>query len=77
MAKISEGNGRSQAVILPARAFRFEIEAILASFGFDPFCPLLRWQALEPKATAGQISTYSCRLPPRTEQNGLKPRTHF
>ena len=45
MAKISEGNGCGQAVILPARAFRFEIEAILASFGFDPFCPLLRWQA--------------------------------
>jgi hypothetical protein len=45
MAKISEGNGRSQAVILPARSFRFEIEAILTSFGFDPFCPLLRWQA--------------------------------
>ena len=45
MAKISERNERSQAVILPARAFRFEIEAILASFGFDPFCPLLRWQA--------------------------------
>jgi|JI7StandDraft_1071085.scaffolds.fasta_scaffold00467_19 hypothetical protein len=45
MAKISKGNGRSQAVILPARAFRFEIEAILTSFGFDPFCPLPRWQA--------------------------------
>jgi len=45
MAKISEGNVRRQAVILPARAFRFEIEAILTSFGFDPFCPLLRWQA--------------------------------
>jgi hypothetical protein len=45
MAKISEGNGRCQAVILPARSFRFEIEAILASFGFDPFYPLLRWQA--------------------------------
>jgi len=34
-----------QAVILPARAFCFEIEAILAFFGFDPYCPLLRWQA--------------------------------
>jgi hypothetical protein len=34
-----------QAVILPARAFYFEIEAILASFGFDPYCPLPRWQA--------------------------------
>jgi hypothetical protein len=45
MAKISKGNGRCQAVILPARAFRFEIEAILASFGFDPFCPGRRWQA--------------------------------
>jgi hypothetical protein len=45
MAKISGGNGRRQAVVLPARVFRFEIEAILMSFGFDPFCPLLRWQA--------------------------------
>jgi hypothetical protein len=34
-----------QAVILPARAFCFEIEAILASLGFDPYCPLPRWQA--------------------------------
>ena len=34
-----------QAVILPARAFCFEIEAILASFGFDPYCPLPRWQS--------------------------------
>ena len=34
-----------QAVILPARAFCFEIEAILASFGFVPYCPLPRWQA--------------------------------
>jgi hypothetical protein len=34
-----------QAVILPARAFCFEIKAILASFGFDPYCPLPRWQA--------------------------------
>jgi hypothetical protein len=40
-----EGKWSPQAVILPARAFYFEIEAILASFGFDPFCPLLRWQA--------------------------------
>ena len=46
MAKISKGNGRSQAVILPARAFRFEIEAILTSFGFDPFCPWPRQKAL-------------------------------
>jgi hypothetical protein len=46
MAKISKGKVRRQAVILPARAFGFEIEAILTSFGFDPFCPLLRWQAL-------------------------------
>jgi hypothetical protein len=45
MAKISEQNARSQAVILPASVFCFEIEAILASEGFDPFCPLLRWQA--------------------------------
>jgi hypothetical protein len=34
-----------QAVILPARAFCFEIDAILTSCGFDPFCPVLRWQA--------------------------------
>jgi hypothetical protein len=34
-----------QAVILPSRAFCFEIKAILASFGFDPYCPLPRWQA--------------------------------
>jgi hypothetical protein len=46
MAKISEGNARSQAVVLPARAFRFEIEAILTSEGFDPFCPWLRQKAL-------------------------------
>jgi hypothetical protein len=58
MAKISEQNARRQAVILPARTFCFEIEAILTSFGFDQFCPLrlparqalragkLRWQAL-------------------------------
>jgi hypothetical protein len=42
IAKLSEGNVRRQAVILPARAFCFESEAILASAGFDPFCPLLR-----------------------------------
>jgi hypothetical protein len=36
-----------QTVILSAREFCFEIEAILASLGFDPFCPLLRWQASE------------------------------
>jgi hypothetical protein len=47
MAKILEGIGRSQAVFLPARSVRFKIEAISASFGFDPFCPLLRWQALK------------------------------
>jgi hypothetical protein len=45
MAKISKGNVRRQAVILPARVFRFEIEAILTSFGFGPFCPFLRWQS--------------------------------
>jgi hypothetical protein len=77
IAKRSEGNVRRQAVILPARAFRFESEAILASTGFDPFCPGPRWQALEPKATAAQISTYSGRLPPCTAQNGLKPRTYI
>jgi hypothetical protein len=46
MAKTSERIGRSQAVILPARLIRFEIEAISMSFGFDPFCPWLRQNAL-------------------------------
>jgi hypothetical protein len=32
-------------VYLPARVFCFEIAAILSSFGFGQFCPLLRWQA--------------------------------
>jgi hypothetical protein len=70
MAKRSKGNGRSQAVILPARTFRFEIEAILTSGGFDPFCPQRRWQAPE-------IFQYSGHLPPSPEQNGLKPRMYF
>lgn len=47
MAKRSVENGRSQAVILPARPFSFEIKAILTSAGFDQFCPLLRWQVLK------------------------------
>lgn len=34
-----------RAIILPVRAFCFQIEAILASFGFDPYCPLPRWQS--------------------------------
>ena len=46
MAMISEQNARSQAVILPASAFCFEIESILASFGFDRFRPLRRWRTL-------------------------------
>jgi hypothetical protein len=46
MAKNSEGNARSQAVILPASVFRSEIEAILTSEGFDPFCPRRRQKAL-------------------------------
>jgi hypothetical protein len=46
MAKISEQNARGQAVILPASVFCFEIEAILTSFGFDRFRPLLRWRTL-------------------------------
>jgi hypothetical protein len=46
MAQISERIGRSQAVILPARSIRFEIKAISASWGFDPFCPWLRQKAL-------------------------------
>jgi hypothetical protein len=44
-----------------------EIEAISASFGFDPFCPLLRWQTLTWNHQA-------CGQPPCTEQNGLKPQ---
>jgi hypothetical protein len=70
MAKISGQNDRSQAVILPARSFCSEIEAILASFGFDPFCPGRRWQA-------PNISQYASHLPPSPEQNGLKPRRYF
>jgi hypothetical protein len=46
MAKTSERIGRSQAVILPARLIRFEIEAISTSKGFDPFCTWLRQKAL-------------------------------
>ncbi len=46
MAKISDQNARSQAVILPASVFWFEIEAILTSEGFDPFCSWLRQKAL-------------------------------
>ncbi|MVZ96852.1 hypothetical protein EUU23_03925 [Sphingorhabdus sp. IMCC26285] len=46
MAKISDQNARSQAVILPASVFWFEIEAIMTSEGFDPFCPSLRQKAL-------------------------------
>ncbi|WP_430445359.1 hypothetical protein [Sphingorhabdus contaminans] len=46
MAKISDQNARRQAVILPASVFWFEIEAILTSEGFDPFCPWLRHKAL-------------------------------
>jgi hypothetical protein len=46
MAKISEQNARSQAAILPASVFCFEIEAILTSFGFDPFCPWRRQKTL-------------------------------
>jgi hypothetical protein len=46
MAKMSEGIGRGQAVVLPARSIRFEIEAISMSAGFDPFCPWRRQKAL-------------------------------
>ena len=46
MAKISDRIARRQAAILPASAIRFEIEAILASEGFEPFCPWLRQKAL-------------------------------
>jgi hypothetical protein len=47
MAKMSGRNGRSRAVILPARSVRVEIEAILTSFGFDPFGPQRRWEVLK------------------------------
>jgi hypothetical protein len=70
MAKISEQNARSQAVTLPASVFCFEIEAIVTSGGFDPFCPERRWQAPE-------IYSYSERLPPSPKQNGFKPRMYF
>jgi hypothetical protein len=70
MAKISKESGRSQAVILPASRLCFEIEAILRSFGFDPFCPWRRWQA-------SKIFQYSGHLPPNPEQNGFKPRRYF
>ncbi len=46
MAKLSKENDRRQAVILPARSFYFESNAILASKGFDPFCSWLRQNAL-------------------------------
>jgi len=46
MAKISERNAGSQAVILPASGFCSDILAILASYGFDPFCPWRRQKAL-------------------------------
>jgi hypothetical protein len=46
MAKISGQNACRQAVTLPASVFWFEIEANLASEGFDPFCPGLRQKAL-------------------------------
>jgi len=46
MAKISDQIARHQAVILPVSAIWFEIEAILTSEGFDPFCPWLRQKAL-------------------------------
>jgi iron complex transport system substrate-binding protein len=72
MAKISKKNVRSQAVILPAKTFCFEIKAILASpkshkLGFDPFCTWRRWQA-------PGIFQYARHLPPNPEQNGFKPR---
>jgi hypothetical protein len=46
MAKILEQNAHSQDAIHPERAFCFEIEAILASFGFDRFRPWRRWPPL-------------------------------
>ena len=53
LARLRRQNGEDigvkrvpQIVVLPARPFRFEIEAILASFGFDRLPPLLRWHAL-------------------------------
>lgn len=38
-------------VTLPASAFRFEVEAILTSAGFDPFCPWPRQKALSKTAS--------------------------
>ncbi len=57
MAKISEQNARSQAVILPASVFCFEIEAILSSKGFDQICPERRWPAWKYRHIPG-----ACRL---------------
>jgi hypothetical protein len=46
MATISEQNAHGPDVVHPACAFCSEIEAILASFGFDRFRPWLRWRPL-------------------------------
>jgi hypothetical protein len=45
MAKISKENVRRRQSFCLQGHFACEIEAILASFGFDPYCPLPRWQA--------------------------------
>jgi hypothetical protein len=41
------GRKRTQGtVILLPSVFMFDIDAILLSFGFDQFCPILRWHSL-------------------------------
>ena len=67
MAMISERYVRSQAIILPARAYRFEIEAILTSFGFDPYCALPRWQARKYRHIP-----VACRLALRSMASNLE-----
>jgi hypothetical protein len=78
MAKISEQNMCSQAVVLPARTFCFEIKAILPR-------PLDLTHFAQ--AFVGKRPTYSnmpgtCRLAlskacPGEGRDGLKPRMYF
>jgi hypothetical protein len=42
MANISDGNARRRGLLPSSRAFSFEMEAILMSFGFDQNGPFLR-----------------------------------
>ena len=66
MAKIFERNVDRRVAELPARAFRFEIEAILASSTIWPILPIAALANLK-------ISTCSECMPLGTEQDGLKP----